>query len=437
MYLLYSLALSILFILLLPYFLWQALRHGKYLSSFKERLGFLPDRLRKDTCLTIWVHTVSVGEFLAARPLLEKLKQEMSEFRLVISTTTLTGQRLAHAEPAGKIDAVFYFPFDWKFSVQRALRIIQPSAVIILETEIWANFLRECHRRSIVTMIVNGRISSRSFSRYQRVRKFIARVLNQATMLVMQSQADAERILALGALPERVRVCGNIKYDIADSGQMSDVGCQMLDEQFALNATENLIVAGSTAAGEERLILEAFKKLRGRQGLTNARLLIAPRHPERFNEVADIIKPYGYRFVRRSEVQAPSPEAQQAEVILLDTIGELALTYRFAAVVFVGGSLVPKGGHNILEAALYAKPIVVGPYTDNFRQIIADFTQADATVRVNADKLADEFIRLLEDRAAAQAMGERAAGVLQKNRGAVDCIFAEIQKALGQAKIDD
>src|SRR5262249_15983147 len=246
-------ALSILFVLLLPYFLLQAFRHGKYIGSFKERLGFLPTTLKNQTRPTIWVHTVSVGEFLAARPLLIKLKQEMSDFRLVVSTTTLTGQRLARAESPATIDGVFYFPFDWKFSARRALGIIQPTAVLILETEIWANFLHECHGRGIITMIVNGRISPRSFSRYQRIRKFISRVLNEITLLIMQSPADAERILALGASPERVRVCGNLKYDIEVNSQKAEALSRELDERFALSATANLIVAGSTAAGEEQL----------------------------------------------------------------------------------------------------------------------------------------------------------------------------------------
>jgi len=476
MYLLYSFALSILFVLLLPYFLLQAFRHGKYIGSFKERIGFLPSSLRNPTRPTIWVHTVSVGEFLAARPLLTKLKQEMGDFRLVVSTTTLTGQRLAQADVPGTIDAVFYFPFDWKFSVRRVLGIIQPTAVLILETEIWANFLHECHRSSIITIIVNGRISPRSFSRYQRIQKFIARVLNEITLLIMQSPADAERILALGASPDRVRVCGNLKYDIRvaspesgvwsqksgvsgqsdrgnqraeeeDNGQQApdsslrtpDSRLQTPDfaEQFALGATANLIVAGSTAEGEEKLLLEAFKQLRGRQRLADARLLLAPRHPERFNEVADLLNASGLKYVRRSQTQLASTEAQRAEVILLDTIGELAATYRFAAVVFVGGSLVPKGGHNILEPALYSKPIVIGPYTDNFRQIIADFAQADAVMQVSGDKLTETLRGLLEDREAAQAMGRRAAEVLAKNRGALDCIFAEIQQAVTQSKTHD
>lgn len=437
MYLLYSLALSIIFVLLLPYFLLQAFRHGKYIGSFKERLGFLPMTWKTQKRPTIWVHTVSVGEFLAARPLLAKLKQEMSSFRLVVSTTTLTGQRLAQADVPDTIDAVFYFPFDWKFSVRRVLSTIQPTAVLILETEIWANFLHECHRCGIITMIVNGRISPRSFSRYQRVRKFIARVLNEVTLLIMQSPADAERILALGASPDRVRVCGNIKYDMEVNRQMSDVRCQTLDEQFALSVTANLIIAGSTAEGEEKLLLEAFKQLRGRHGLADARLLLAPRHPERFNEVADLLKTSGLKYVRRSHSLLTSTEAQRAEVILLDTIGELAATYRFAAVVFVGGSLVPKGGHNILEPALYGKPIVVGPYTDNFRQIVADFAQADAVMQVSGDKLLETLSYLLKDREAAQAMGKRAAEVLEKNRGALDCIFAEILQVVGQAKTHD
>jgi 3-deoxy-D-manno-octulosonic-acid transferase len=498
MYFFYSLALSFLFLLLLPYFIFQAIKYGKYVGSFKERLGNLPDSISEDLRPTLWVHTVSVGEFNAARPLLAQIKMALPEYRLVVSTTTLTGQALARAEYPHKLDAVFYFPFDWKFSVRRALRRLRPAMVIILETELWPNFLRECHENEIATVIVNGRISPRSFARYAKIRRFISGVLNDVSLLIMQSAADAERVTALGADPSRVRVCGNLKYDVVIGSRQSAVEspqsesknskaevksheskgkAQEIDEQFNLSASKHLLVAGSTAAGEEEILLQAFDEVRHYEGLEDARLLIAPRHPERFNEVANLLAASKFSFARRSQnfgqvspnlkagddVPNASPDdaslqnrqlnsaalqnqlpryqtAKNAEVILLDSIGELAAAYEFAAVVFVGGSLVAKGGHNIIEAAAFAKPVLVGSHTENFRQIIADFAKASAVVQINAPEadlakaLAKQVIVLLTETEAAQALGKRALDILLANRGATDCALAAIQKVLDDSK---
>ena len=431
MYLLYSLALTILFLALLPYFIYQAIRHGKYANSFKERLGWLAVSSPGDDRQTVWVHAVSVGEFLAARPLIERIKHELPDFRLVVSTTTLTGQRLARAQSAG-FDAVFYFPFDWAFAVHRSLNQVKPSLVVILETELWPNFLRECRRLGIPTVIANGRISPRSFARYKLVRRLMARVLNDVSLLIMQSEADAERVLLLGARAGQVRACGNLKYDVRSEARISNLTSEMaeeIDNLFALSSSHQLIIAGSTAPGEENILLAALSRVRKQQGLSDARLILAPRHPERFNEVASLIAQSGFRFARRSE---DAIDSRTADVILLDTIGELAAIYRFAAVVFVGGSLVPRGGHNLIEPALYAKPIIVGPHTENFRQIVSDFAQADAVVQISpsdesiSNSFTRELIRLLSDTESAQAMGMRAREILHKSRGATECAIAAI-----------
>lgn len=443
MYFLYSAALTFLFILMLPVFLYQALRHGKYVGNFRERLGRLPEAVKGDGYRTVWVHAVSVGEFNAARPLLAKLKREMPGHRLLVSTTTMTGQRLARAAYPDKLDGVFYFPFDWRFVVRRALDHVRPSVVIILETELWANFLRECKERRIPVLVVNGRISPRSFSRYQRIRGFMSRALNDVSLLVMQSEGDADRARLLGAEVGRVRVCGNLKYDVTVRSQGSEVRSQKVNELFALASSRQLIVAGSTAPGEEAILLECLKEVRKRDGLEGARLLIAPRHSERFNEVAALISRSGFRFARRSEAGEGATESRAADVVLLDSIGELMAAYEFAAVVFVGGSLVPRGGHNVIEPALFAKPVIVGPYTENFRQIIADFTSADAIVQIGEGEadlsaaFAREVIRLLTDEDRARALGERAAGILTRNRGAVECVFAVIREVLDSHREGD
>ncbi|HEX5732877.1 MAG TPA: 3-deoxy-D-manno-octulosonic acid transferase [Blastocatellia bacterium] len=436
MHLLYSLALLAVSLALLPYFIYQALRHGKYVGSLKDRLGAPPESARGAGRSTIWVHAVSVGEFNAARPLIASLKQKMPGRRVVVSTTTLTGQQLARADFPALLDAVFYFPFDWAFIARRVIKHVSPDVVIILETELWPNFLRQCRKLSVATVIANGRISPRSFARYRRVRSFIKQVINDASLLVMQSEADRARALELGADPSRVRVCGNLKYDIAGvgdqgSGVRNNSLHDELDNQFALSSSPRLIVAGSTAPGEEKILLDTLKQVRAQTGLEDARLLIAPRHPERFNEVAGLISQSGFRLARRSQA---SIKGDQPEVILLDTIGELAAVYRFAAVVFVGGSLVPRGGHNIIEPALYAKPIIVGPHTENFRQIVTDFSRADALVQVSStvaqaeDGFAREVIRLLSDRETARTVGARALDLLMKSRGATQCTVAAIEE---------
>src|SRR2546425_2621217 len=257
MYFLYSFALGLLFLILLPHFLYQAFRHGKYACSFKQRLGWLPEAARTDGRRTIWLHAVSVGEFLAARPLIQQIKVWWPESRLVVSTTTLTDQRLAQPQPH-LLDAVFYFPFDWKFAVRRAINWVRPSAVIILETELWPNFLRECRGRGVVTILANGRISRRSFDRYRLLGPLIKAVIHDLSLMVMQSEADAQRARELGAQADRVLICGNLKYDVLGVrgwgmgvSERTDANPhQEIDRRFGLSLSPRVIVAGSTSHGE-------------------------------------------------------------------------------------------------------------------------------------------------------------------------------------------
>ncbi|HET9529259.1 MAG TPA: 3-deoxy-D-manno-octulosonic acid transferase [Blastocatellia bacterium] len=430
MYLLYSLALLLFSLALLPYFIYQAIRHGKYLASLKERLGMLPAGLRPADRPVVWVHAVSVGEFNAARPLIASLKESLPGYALLVSTATLTGQRLARAARPDLVDGAFYFPFDWARIARRVLDRVDPEAVIILETELWPNFLRECRRRNLLTVVANGRISPRSYRRYRRVQWFIARVLKDVSLFVMQSDADAERLLSLGAPSHLVRVCGNLKYDIQAPSNGSAL-IKDIDDRLALSSSPHIIVAGSTAPGEEKILLASLARIRAEAALKDARLIIAPRHPERFDEVAEIVRQTGFKLARRSTLNEMS-DAHASDVILLDSIGELPLIYRFAAVVFVGGSLVPRGGHNIIEPAAFAKPIIVGPHTENFRQIVQDFTAGNALVQIDesgdhpSHRFAREVIRLLSDRRSAEAMGERARDILLCNRGATPCTVEAI-----------
>lgn len=417
---LYSLLYTLAFFALLPYFAYQALFNRKYLGNLSGRLWLSP--LAGDSRPAIWLHAVSVGETIAAKPLIAALRQRFPEHRLVISTTTMTGQAVARQQIA-EADDVCYFPFDWKPTVRRALNAVQPEVVVLMESELWLNFLDECRSRQIPTIVVNGRISDRSFPRSQKFGFFIRRLYRLVNRFLMQSQIDAERAIKLGAPADRVAISGNLKYDIHDSRQSPTLAetARQLEETFALSQSP-LIVAGSTSEGEEQALLAAFAELRKVEGREATRLLIAPRHPERFNAVAELLEVSGVKFSRRSSA---NEWAKTAEVILLDTIGELAAIYRFASVVFVGGSLVPVGGHNILEAALYAKPIIVGPHMQNFREITAEFLRRNALVQIRTTgtnqqiaELSRTFASLLSDQTRATRLGNNARQAIEANRGA-------------------
>ncbi|HNH81564.1 MAG TPA: 3-deoxy-D-manno-octulosonic acid transferase [Acidobacteriota bacterium] len=439
----YNLALVVGLPLVLPYYVFRAIRHGKYLPGFKERLGYLPSALRFSrgpVKSVIWIHAVSVGEALAARPLAMALRTCYPQARIVISTTTETGQQRAR-EQLAMLDGHFYFPLDVPGVVTRALDHIQPSLVIILETEIWPNFLRACARRSIPVVLVNGRLSDRSFGRYHRVRRWLQPVLALFTRMLMQSNGDAERILALGADPDRVRMIGNLKYEPPDAGEVTrrDRVARELDAQFGLSSSPGpLLVAGSTVEGEEPMLVKAFEQLRSCPGLEFLRLLIVPRHPERFEAVNQILSQAGGPIARRSK---PSTTDSTASVMMLDSIGELAAVYRFATVVFVGGSLVPRGGHNILEPAADGRAVVTGPFTENFRDIMATFVAAQAVKQLppdTPDGLIQRFVavceELLVNAESRQSIGARARMTYEAQSGATARAIEEIKALLEPEK---
>lgn len=439
MYFLYSLLLTLAALALLPYFAWQAVIHRKYLNNLTERLGQLPAAWRTDARPTLWLHAVSVGETLAALPLLKALHTQFPAHRFIVSTTTATGQQVAR-ERALEADGVCYFPFDWRFAVRRSLAIIRPQAVILMESELWPNFLAECHAQEIPVLVANGRISDRSFRRSQRVRWFLKPLYRQVSRFLLQSAADAERAMALGAESACVEISGNLKYDIGATGLTAkqQAVARELNDAYALTTTgAPLIIAGSTTEevgdNEEQMLLEAFRALRNTAIGVHARLLIAPRHPERFSAVAARLADAGFQWSRRSTKQT----APEAEVILLDSIGELAALYPFAQIVFVGGSLVRKGGHNILEPALFGKPIVVGPHMENFRAITQEFLQREALLQLNSGdrqalvtQLSAAFERLLSDQAFAQKLGANARQTIEANRGATERTVAAVAKLL-------
>jgi 3-deoxy-D-manno-octulosonic-acid transferase len=416
MYLAYSLLLSLGLLLFSPYFLFQALAHRKYIEGLRERLGFIPSLNNRPV---VWLHCVSVGETQAARPLIERLRRELPQSTFVVSTVTLTGQRLARDLFRNQAARVFYFPFDWRWSVRRALRAVNPGVVLVMETELWPNFLRECKAREIPVALVNGRISRKSFGRYLKIRFFLRRVLACVSMAVMQSERDAERIRELGMPEDRVFIAGNLKFEAGGYGdQKTDV-----KTRFGLQADVPLVLAASTHAPEERIVIDSFRKLREAQ--PNVRLMLAPRHPERFNEVAELIEASGLSWARRTH--DPSPADATASVILLDTIGELPALYSAASVVFVGGSIVDRGGHNVLEPAAHGVAVVTGAHTHNFHAIVELLNEAEAIVQLPpvegaaaVAKLTEVLGRVLREAEWRDELGRRAKALIMANQGATE-----------------
>ncbi|MCI0525666.1 MAG: 3-deoxy-D-manno-octulosonic acid transferase, partial [Acidobacteria bacterium] len=305
----YSLFLAIVFVALLPYFAYQAVFKRKYLSNFRERIGLLPDELKSDSRPAIWLHAVSVGETLAAKPLITALRARFPQHRLIVSTTTATGQSVARSR-ISEADGFCYFPFDWNFSVRRALDAIRPRIVILMESELWLNFLSECEERRVPVIVANGRISDRSFPRSRKFRFFVQRLYGKVARFAMQSRMDAERAIELSAPAERVVVTGNLKFEIGDVDEQRKVAetAQSLDETFALGSAP-LVIAGSTCEGEEEIVLAAFRQLLGENGFEQVRLLIAPRHPERFDMVAGLIESSRLDYARRSKAEQGSGRA--------------------------------------------------------------------------------------------------------------------------------
>lgn len=417
MFLLYSFLLAVGFLAFLPRFLFQK----KYAVSWRERLGNLP-RFDAEGKPVVWLHSVSVGETQAARPLVKELLKNFPEYKLVVSTTTLTGQQLAKEIFATEAALVFYFPFDFRFAVRRALRRIQPRVVLLMETEIWLNFLREASKAGAALALVNGRLSEKSANRYGWIPNTMHRVLHHVDLALMQSAADAKRLITLGIRNTKVKITGNIKFD-----QQFDAAENALTEEFrrrfGVSADAPLIVAASTHAPEEKWILEAFRTVYKSSRDKLPRLVLVPRHPERFAEVAETIKNSGFEWVRRTE--NPSARDRAAEIILLDSIGELRAVYPLAEIVFVGGSLIPHGGQNVLEPASAQKTIVTGFYTMNFEKIVREFSEKDALVQLPEldekeipARLAESFTELLENDQKREKLAENAFRVMQSNRGA-------------------
>ena len=435
MYFIYSLLLGLGFLILLPRFLLDALRHGKYVVGFRERLGFLSP-VKKIGRRVIWIHCVSVGETQAARPLVHSIKERFPNHLIVISTITITGQNLAREVFKRDAAKVFYFPFDWRWVVRRTLKAVNPDAVLVMETELWPNFLRECKHQEIPVALINGRLSAQSLRRYRLIKGFMARVLSSLNLAIMQTEADAERLRALGMDADRTRVFGNMKFD-AETMRENDSLSAEFRERFGLTGDPSLILAASTHAPEEKILLDAFKQTRAKSP-ASLRLMIAPRHPERFAEVAALITASGLSWTRRTKA-ADTADAQ-AHVILLDSIGELPSVYSLASLVFVGGSIARTGGHNILEPAAAGVSVITGAHTYNFQTIVETFVEAGAIVQLpplsDAEatvQLANTISNLLANPSRRLELGTRARSLVNENRGATERTLRSLDSIIGAA----
>lgn len=412
MLLFYSVILSIAFVLLTPLFI---LRREKYAAGFRQRLGNYPE-FKHDDRKVIWLHCVSVGETNAARPLVKKLRESFPDHRLVISTTTRTGHDLARKIFADDADAIFYFPFDWKFSVRRALENFRPTLVLLMETEIWPRFIHEAKLAGSKIAIVNGRLSAKSFGRYDRVRSFVRSVLADVDLALMQGEADAKRIADLGIDSRKVTVTGNLKFEQPASVAQDEL-TEEFRSRFGIVSEKPLIIAASTHDPEERYVVESLEGILG----YDCRLLIAPRHPERFDSVEAFLRALPYSFVRRST--AASEADKDADIILLDSIGELRSAYPLAEIVFVGGSLIPHGGQSVIEPAAEGKAIVTGPYTANFETVIREFHENEAIRQTPtapddfqvSERLCEEFTLLLENVELRSRLGRNAAAIMARS----------------------
>jgi 3-deoxy-D-manno-octulosonic-acid transferase len=427
-YLLYSVATLLGVIALSPYFLYQALRHNKYVGSLGQRLGYLPVSFNLDADDSIWVHAVSVGEVLSVRPLITELHKRYPRLRIFLSTTTLSGQQLARRS-VSDADAVFYFPFDWTVTVRRTLNLVKPRLFIMVETEIWPNLLRECRKRGIKTMMVNGRISHRSFPRYRLVRPFFRRVLADIDRCCVQGEETARRLVALGGDRSTMTITGSLKFDSLEPLPTPGRGSGRVLRFFRIPPSRPVLVAGSTVRGEDEAVIRAFNRVRSTAAGRHALLVIAARHPERFAEVERLCRQEGLATVRRTEL--PIDTEPKADAVVLDSIGELAQVYQIATVVFVGGSLVPAGGHNILEPAVHGKPIVVGPHMQNFGEIVEVFLANGAAMQVATDRdLEEAILMLMSDPVRRARLGAAARALVEANRGAKDRTLAVIADLL-------
>ena len=387
----------------LPFFLIAGIARGKYLRNLRERLGFYRGAARPHD---LWIHAVSVGEAMAARPVVETIERLRPGTSIVFTTTTITGQ--AQAARLYPNATVTYFPLDFSAAVRRFLAHHQPRVFATMETEIWPNVTRLSKLAGLRLILANGRISDRSFPRYRMFRSIVGPILRTYDAILAREEIDRERFIAIGASGSSVETTGNVKFDY----EPDTASLPVSDEIEALIANRPVVVLGSTIEGEDELLIGSIAKLAAGHGLF---FIVAPRKPERFDPVARLLASANLRVVRRSAIQ----EAVTADVLLLDSLGELSRTYRYATVAFIGGSLVPHGGHNPIEAAAAGVPVCFGPSMSNFREIASLFVEEGAAEQIHGATGFERFVSaMVKDPQERAAWGDRGRRAVFQNRGA-------------------
>ncbi len=422
---------AILLVVLSPLVLYRMVREGRYRSGWGERFGSVPEREGGQRC--VWIHAVSMGEINAIGSIVSGLKERLGDCEIVISTTTDTGMKRAR-KLYGANHKVFFYPLDFSFAVRRALGRIRPDVCVLMELEVWPNFMAVVGRRGVSVVVANGRISSgKGFPRYKRIAPLVRRVFRHLSLVLAQDEAYAERFAYLGVPYERIKVVGSLKYDTAEVVDRVS-GTEELAVSLGFDGGGRTLVAGSTGPGEEEIILRVFHELRGDKELRRLRLVVVPRKPERFDEVARLIEGAGDKLVRYSLIKEEGREVTAADadaVILGDTMGDLRKFYSLADVVFVGRSLVPMGGSDMMEAAALGKPVIVGPYTENFTETVGKLMAARGIEMVaDGRQLVGVVSKLLKDKEFAGAMGRQAREVIIENQGATEKTVEEIAGVL-------
>ena len=409
----YGILSTIIFLVLLPFYYLVRVCQKKYLYGWKEKLGFFKAPLLDNK--VIMLHGVSVGEVIALENLTKKIKESFSEYKIVITTGTKTGQDIAKKKYAEIADFITYFPFDIPFAVDSFLNKIAPSVVLIAETELWPNFAYFCNRKNIPLYVINGRISDSTFNTYKKVKIFFKHILSNYAGLYTQSIEDREKLISIGANPDKVEFMGNLKFDVKKLDVSIDIG----------STGYKLIIAGSTHKGEDEIVLNAFKNIK--QQVPNAKLLLASRHLERIPDIIELVKATGLHFGLRSK----GDTFKDKDIILLDTMGELGKMYAICDFAFIGGSFNNTGGHNPLEAVVYNKPVITGPSIHNFKDIYSILTHTNAGKLVKTPKeFENHMLKLLTDVSFYKSAQNDCFKIFESQKGAVDFVINKLKLIL-------
>ena len=425
----YNILFTLFLIFAAPYLLLRAMIDRQFRREWIQRMGFLPDLSVKRP---VWVHAASVGEVFCSVPLLKKIKREFPNSEIVLTTMTSTGKEASQTY-LPEVNQVLFFPMDHPLTIQRAIRRIKPSLLLIAETELWPNLLRICGTNNIPIVLFNGRISAKSFRRYLFLKFFFKECLKYISLFLMQTEDDRIRMIEIGAVSGRTRVVGNLKFDQTSPSFTQEAVIEMA-KSLGLRGKESILIAGSTHSGEEEILLRFFKDLRKID--PRLILILAPRHLERLEEVERILRKESISWKRRTSFSVDQDRLgeelkEPPKVILLDTIGELMSLYSLGTLVFIGGSLVPVGGHNPLEPLFFKKCVLFGPYMFNFLEISRHLVEADGAIQVEGrEDLFFQLKRLLSDEKACKEVGEKGYQFLQKHQGATERMFQEIQPFL-------